>query len=128
MKRDYDNGVKDDVKFFVGTEIEHTPAYEKKTLFVVGLQNPDKVAKLAQAMDIDHIYLGANHSFNNTNLMYWEAVILELLKRDFWVTLDFDYKYYEDNTEDRESVNFGSVLPLWRFSSEKSRKKHVTSI
>ena len=47
-------------------------------------------------MDIDHIYLGANHSFNNTNLMYWEAVILELLKRDFWVTLDFDYKYYED--------------------------------
>ena len=39
-----------------------------------------------------------------------------------------DYKYYEDNTEDRESGNYGSVLPLWRFSTEKSRKKHVTSI
>jgi len=40
-----------------------------------------------------------------------------------------DYKYYEDNTEDRDSGNFGSVLPLWRFSTEKSRKnKHVTSI
>jgi dynein intermediate chain 1 len=39
-----------------------------------------------------------------------------------------DYKYYEDNTMDRESGNFGSVLPLWRFSTEKSRKKHVTSI
>ena len=96
MKRAYDNGVKDDVNFFVGTEIEHTPAYGKKTLFVVGLHNPDKVAKLAEEIDIDHIYLGANHSFNNTNLMYWEAVIVELLKRDFWVTLDFDYKYYND--------------------------------
>ena len=39
-----------------------------------------------------------------------------------------DYKYYEDNTEDKESGNYGSVLPLWRFSTEKSRKKHVTSI
>ena len=39
-----------------------------------------------------------------------------------------DYKYYEDNTMDRESGNFGSVLPLWRFSTEKSRKKHVTAI
>ena len=96
MKRAYDNGVKDDVNFFVGTEIEHTPAYGKKTLFVVGLHNPDKIAKLAEAMGINHIYLGANHSFNNTNLMYWEAVILELLKRDFWVTLDFDHKYYDD--------------------------------
>ena len=96
MKRAYDDGVKDDVNFFVGTEIEHTPAYGKKTLFVVGLHNPDKVAKLAEVMNIDHIYLGANHSFNNTNLMYWEAVIVELLKRDFWITLDFDHKYYND--------------------------------
>jgi len=39
-----------------------------------------------------------------------------------------DYKYYEDNTEDKEAGNYGSVLPLWRFSTEKSRKKHVTSI
>lgn len=99
MERNYNTGVKNDVTFFVGTEIEHTPAYGKKTLFVVGLHNPDKVAKLAESMGIDHIYLGANHSFNNTNLMYWEATVLELLKRDFWVTLDFDYKYYEDLTD-----------------------------
>ena len=31
-----------------------------------------------------------------------------------------DYKYYEDNTEDRENGNYGSVLPLWRFSTPKS--------
>ena len=39
-----------------------------------------------------------------------------------------DYKYYEDTTEDPESHNYGSVLPLWRFSTEKSRKKNVTTI
>jgi len=40
-----------------------------------------------------------------------------------------DYKYYEDTTEDKESACFGSVLPLWRFSTERSRKvRHVTSI
>lgn len=39
-----------------------------------------------------------------------------------------DYKYYEDNTEDKETGNYGSVLPLWRFSTPKSQKKHVTSI
>jgi len=39
-----------------------------------------------------------------------------------------DYKYYEDNTEDAETGNYGSVLPLWRFSTEKSRKKNVTAI
>jgi dynein intermediate chain 1 len=41
----------------------------------------------------------------------------------FW-----DYQYYKDDTEDPETGNYGSVLPLWRFSTEKSRKKNVTSI
>jgi dynein intermediate chain 1 len=39
-----------------------------------------------------------------------------------------DYKYYVDETEDPENHNYGSVLPLWRFSTEKSRKKNVTTI
>ena len=39
-----------------------------------------------------------------------------------------DYKYYEDKTEDTDTRNYGSVLPLWRFSTDRSRKKHVTSI
>lgn len=119
MKRDYNNGTREGITFFVGTEIEHTPAFGKQTLFVVGLHNPDKIAKLAESMGIDHIYLGANHSFNSTNLMYWEAVILELLKRDFWVTLDFDVEYYEDiidslaawNENDRFITQISVKLP-----------------
>ena len=39
-----------------------------------------------------------------------------------------DYKYYEDNTDDPESGSFGSVLPLWRFTTEKSRRKNVTAM
>ena len=39
-----------------------------------------------------------------------------------------DYKYYEDTTEDKATGNYGSVLPLWRFSTEKSRKRDVTAI
>ena len=39
-----------------------------------------------------------------------------------------DYKYYEDNTEDPNSESYGSVLPLWRFTTEKSRKKNVTAV
>lgn len=39
-----------------------------------------------------------------------------------------DYKYYVDNTEDPESPSFGTVLPLWRFTTEKSRRKNVTAM
>jgi hypothetical protein len=36
MKRDgHEN-----VEYFIGGEVEQTPAYGKKTLFVVGYQNP----------------------------------------------------------------------------------------
>jgi dynein intermediate chain 1 len=42
-----------------------------------------------------------------------------------------DYKYYppyETDDNDKENGDYGSVLPLWRFSTEKSRKRHTTSI
>jgi dynein intermediate chain 1 len=57
-------------------------------------------------------------------LKIMERMIVQNADNDkFW-----DYKYYVDDTEDKENGNYGSVLPLWRFSTEKSRKKHVTSI
>ncbi len=40
-----------------------------------------------------------------------------------------DYKYPEETIEEAgEGKSVGSVLPLWRFSTDRSRKKHVTSI
>lgn len=39
-----------------------------------------------------------------------------------------DYKYYKDTTDDMTSESFGSVLPLWRFTTEKARRKNVTAM
>ena len=63
MNRDYSNGQKDDVEYFVGNEVEKTPAYDKKTLFVVGIKSYRDILKLATRNDCDHVYLGANQSF-----------------------------------------------------------------
>ena len=62
MKRDYTNGQADNIIFFTGVEIEHTPAYGKKTLFVNGVQPVEDIALNLQGCE--HIFFGANHSFN----------------------------------------------------------------
>jgi hypothetical protein len=92
----------DNIDFFIGTEVEHSPAYGKKTLFVVGLQPTEKIdAVLADAVSqintpIDHIYFGANQSFpaadqhNHAVLESWTAMIIGYLNREVWCTLDFD--------------------------------------
>ena len=57
-------GHTDDTKFFIGTEVEHSPAYGQKTLFVVGRQNTKEVLARAINNNCPHIYLGANQSFS----------------------------------------------------------------
>ena len=98
MNRDYDTGTANTVSLFIGKEIEKTPAYGMQTLFVVGIQNVDKLKELAKNNNCNHIYLGANQSFNienNNQIEAWEFMTMHLLKEDFWVTLDFDVKYCE---------------------------------
>jgi dynein intermediate chain 1 len=57
---------------------------------------------------------------------------LKIMERMIVQGADFDkfsdYKYYHDETEGTDSPFTGSVLPLWRFSTDKSRRKQVTSI
>ena len=48
MNRDYDDGVKDDVVYFTGYEVEQTPVHGEHTLFVVGPQDPAEVIAKAQ--------------------------------------------------------------------------------
>jgi hypothetical protein len=52
----------DNVDFFTGTEVERTPAFGKRTLFVVGVQSVDHIA--AKMAGCEHIFFGANHSFD----------------------------------------------------------------
>lgn len=107
MKRDYVNGNKDNVTFFYGTEVEHTPAYGMKTLFVVGVEHINTIDNLAKNQGCQHIYLGANQSFDldravreSQYQLYdvvtpWDKMATELLEKGYLVTLDFDVKYAE---------------------------------
>ena len=100
MKRIYDQGTKDDVSMFIGTEVEHTPQYGKKTLFVVGAKNVDEIISVAEEYGCKHIYCGANMSFNvtsNTESEWrpWEEMVFPLLKEGYWVTLDIDASQLE---------------------------------
>ena len=89
------------ITYFVGNEIEHTPAHGKRTLFVVGTQSSREVVSIALANNVQHIYLGANQSFNLSVLPYgtedeqkrWDELVLGCLDAGFQVTLDFDIKY-----------------------------------
>ena len=85
-----------EVSFFIGTEVEHTPAYGLKTLFVVGLQDPQIVLQEFNNNDCEHIYFGANQSFpqlatdDGDGWRPWERMIDQCLEEGYWCTLDFD--------------------------------------
>ncbi len=105
MDRNYTNGSHNDeqgLRTFVGVEVENTPMRGQQTLFVVGVQDYNTVAAIANSQGIKHIYLGANHSFKVTGqygtdqeITGWESLVLGLIGLNFWVTLDFDIKYTE---------------------------------
>ena len=93
MKRDYSTGVEKDINFFVGTEVEHTPAFGMKTLFVVGVHNEQVIVELAKNNNCKHIFFGANHSFNPKHNDYddwkqWEDMVISCLESDFLCSLD----------------------------------------
>ena len=96
MKRDYTSGIQEDVTFFTGVEIERTPAYGMKTLFVVGVQDAREIVSLALSKGCTHIYFGANQSFPKLATddadawRPWEQMIDRCLDADYWCTLDFD--------------------------------------
>jgi hypothetical protein len=102
MKREYESGVNDSVTMFVGREVEKTPAHRMKTLFVVGVQDPEKIIDEAWKHGCRHVYLGANMSFSvtlpngkDTENTAWDHMVRTLLKKDLWVTLDYDVKYHD---------------------------------
>ena len=96
MKRDYKDGVASDITFFTGVEIEKTPAYGMKTLFVTGVHDAYVIMELAREHKCQHIYFGANQSFPNPTIndatvwTAWERMILHWLDRGYWCTLDLD--------------------------------------
>jgi hypothetical protein len=99
MKRDYSSGNVDDAVFFTGIEVEHTPAYEKLTLFVVGIQPVDVIEDHCYNESCDHIFFGANHSFNPKSYdehKQWEDMIMYFLKKDYLCSLDIPMNQVEE--------------------------------
>jgi hypothetical protein len=102
MNRDYTSGTANDVIFFIGNEVEHTPAYGMKTLFVTGLQPIETIERqlsLVTRTDIKHIFFGANHSYNPSTSeehYAWESMILHFLEKDYLCSLDIPINQVEE--------------------------------
>lgn len=108
----------DDVRFFQGKEVEHTPAFGKQTLFVVGVQPLAAIA--LNLHGADHIYFGANMSFPNPDVNdaetwgQWEDMIRPFLEKGYQCTLDIDSKCVEGLLESGlcESNNFIPMISV----------------
>jgi hypothetical protein len=108
MKRNYDQGkIENDIQFFIGEEVEHTPAFGKKTLFVVGVHSTKEIQQYLDNNDlgIEHIYFGANMSFprlrvnDGAEWAKWETMIFYFLDKGYLCTLDLDIECVEGLVE-----------------------------
>jgi hypothetical protein len=112
--------------FFIGTEVEHTPAYGKKTLFVVGLQDYHRILEIildskSHPVPIEHVYFGANMSFpnlavnNGAEWGKWEKMIFSVMEQaDIMCTLDVDVSCVEGLAESGlcENHNFIPMISV----------------
>ena len=105
------------VDFFVGTEVERTPAFGMRTLFVVGVQPVERIVSLAEKTKCNHIYFGANQSFPNPDVNdaetwdVWQNMVLGLLQEGFLCTLDIDVKSAEGLAEG-SLVEYNNFIPM----------------
>jgi len=109
----------DNIKFFFGTEVEHTPAHGKYTLFVVGVQPVDDIASaLAKGEHtVEHIYFGANMSFPNLKVndalrwAEWESTIKFFLGKGYLCTLDID-SYCVEGLAESGLCEYNNFIPM----------------
>lgn len=100
MKRQYTTGETEGVDFFIGREVEKTSAHGLLTLFVTGLQSTEKISEyLKHPAGIEHIFFGANHSFNPQNALdwqRWEDMIDSFLRNGWTCSLDIPLSLAEE--------------------------------
>jgi hypothetical protein len=126
MKRNYSQGkTESDVKFFVGQEVEHTPAYGMRTLFVTGVQPVSEIQDWLddfnsfedKSKHIEHIYFGANMSFpnipvnNGAEWAKWETMIYHFLDNGYLCTLDIDISCVEGLVESG-FTEYNNFIPM----------------
>ena len=118
MKRNYSNEKldRDDVRFFYGREVEKTPAYSMNTLFVVGVQAILDITNACGKLKAEHIFFGANHSFNPTSPEEWdewEKMIEHFLKEGHLCSLDIPFNAIE-TFNDGALCEFNNFIPQLR--------------
>jgi hypothetical protein len=105
------------VDFFLGTEVEHSPAYGEWTLFVVGVQDSTTVIEEARQNACTHIYFGANQSFPRLEVndadgwRPWERMVQDCLESGYLCTLDLDVSCTEGLVES-SLVEFNNFIPM----------------
>tara|TARA_B100000780_G_scaffold84685_1_gene58006 strand:- start:2095 stop:2616 length:522 start_codon:yes stop_codon:yes gene_type:complete len=91
MKRTYENGQRDDIVFFTGIEVEKTPAFGMKTLFVTGVQDIIQIKDYIRQERCEHIFFGANHSYTPEiaeEFQDWDYMIQTFLDEGILCSLD----------------------------------------
>jgi len=112
MQRDYATGEATEVTYFTGVEIEKTPAYGMQTLFVVGVRPLEEITDIVTQRKCDHVYLGANQSFDGKDINDWDKMIGGLLRLGLKVTLDFDSKFCQSKEKWLASLSqFDNFIP-----------------
>ena len=107
----------EDIAFFVGKEVEHTPAIGKRTLFVVGIQPNDKIEEWALTAKCEHIYFGADMSFPKLDIndmegwQPWHAMIMHFLQNGYLCTLDVDCTCAEGLVESG-LTDYNNFIPM----------------
>lgn len=85
--------------FFTGVEVEHTVAYGKKTLFIVGTPSIEQINTEIKDLRedhyyVEHLYFGTSQTYKNVDMntaRTFEHLIIHFLDNtEYWVTLDFD--------------------------------------
>lgn len=95
---DLDTKKRQQVIYFIGTEIEDTCLRGERTLFIVGIRPVEEILKIAQQQNIKCLYFGTSQSFNPVTLedyKSWEDMMQSLLEKDYWVSLDFGIEHIQ---------------------------------
>lgn len=102
------------VDYFVGTEVENTAMKGEQTLFVVGIKPVDEIVSILEEQKVRHVYFGTSQSFHPHSPYDWAAwddMIKPLLLKGYWATLDFGVEYARDLHE-QSWCEYNNFIPM----------------
>jgi hypothetical protein len=104
--------------YMLGSEVEHTAAFGKTTLFVNFPSDVEEIKQAAEEFGCEHIYLELSRVLKNTDnpslITKYHKLATELLN-DYWVTVDCPNTFAErfaDLTDNKKFViNMAVLVP-----------------